>query len=64
MTIELEIELVRPFVSQEVSTQENASVDLERFKREIEQYLQEMLRAVVADLQNIRDNCCQSGVSP
>lgn len=63
MTIVLEIESFHPFTSQIVSTQEDASVDLERFKREVELYLQEMLRIVVADLQIIRDNCC-SGVSP
>lgn len=62
--INLEISQLRSFVAEEVASQDTAAVDLERFKRQVELYLQDLLRAVQADLQEICDTCCPSGSSP
>lgn len=57
-SITLQVDTLRQFVSEEVAGIETSDVDLERFKRSIELYLQDLLRAVQADLQEICENCC------
>lgn len=57
-SLTLAVDTLRQFVSEEVASPGMTDVDLERFKRSIELYLQDLLRAVQADLQQICDNCC------
>lgn len=62
-TFSLQIDALRDFVSEEVASLETPDVDLERFKRQVETYLQELKEAIKADLDAICDNCCP-GSSP
>ena len=57
----LEITSFRQFVSQVTPSKDLTEVDLQRFQREVELYLRELLRVIQADLQDICDNCCPTG---
>lgn len=59
-SIELQTDQLRDFVSDEVAGPETTDVDLERFKRQVETYLNDLRRALVADLQTICETCCPS----
>lgn len=58
---------IEPFVS-EVTPQpgslEEASTAGEIFQKQVEDYLNRLLEALCADMQEIIDDCCPSGLSP
>lgn len=51
--VTLQIDQLRNFVAEEVASQDTAAIDLERFKRQAELYLQDMQRALQVDLGNV-----------
>lgn len=59
-SLELQITSLRDFVLEEVASSGTVEVDLERFKRQMENYLNELRRTVQADLETISESCCPS----
>jgi len=55
---------LRPFVAEDVASPDTAAADIERFKRQVELYLQDLRRAVLADLEQICTDCCPPSTSP